>query len=104
VGAVLAFIPKRLLFAVLAAAAGAAAIWGVFLYGKHEGRQAAALEAAQAISKAYKDRNDENASVEGLSPGQLCYELGGLPDACAGLRGVGEDHGQAGDGGVPGGQ
>jgi hypothetical protein len=88
-----------------AAALGALVVSpGVFLYGKHEGRQAAALEAAQAISKAYKDRNDENASVEGLSPEQLCYELGGLPDACAGLRRLGEDHGQAGDSGVSGGQ
>jgi hypothetical protein len=78
---------------------------GVFLYGKHEGRQAAALAAAQAISKAYKDRNDENASVEALDSVSLCVELGGMLSDCrASLRGMAEDHGPASDGGLSGGQ
>jgi hypothetical protein len=103
-GMIFALIPSWLKWAVVGLAGASLLLWASYTLGKHEGRQAAAVEAAQAISKAYKDRNDENASVEGLSAEQLCYELGGMLSDCAKLRGMGKDHGQAGDGGVPGGQ
>jgi hypothetical protein len=75
----------------------------LYLYGRHEGRQQAAVEAVKLAKKAYEDRNDENASVEALDPGALCVELGGVPDDCAAeLRRLGKNQGQAGDGGLPG--
>jgi hypothetical protein len=79
VGAVLAFIPKRLLFAVLAAAAGAAAIWGVFLYGKHEGRQAAAVDALATSVAQLRKRNDIDGQVSASDAAYLCHDFG-LPD------------------------
>lgn len=75
------------------AALGAAVAAGpLYLYGKAEGRQQAAVDALEASVKAYKERNDENAAVEALDPFGLCVELGGLPDDCrAELRRLGED-------------
>ena len=84
-----------------AALMSAPAYW----YGKIEGKSAAAVAAVKAANKAYKDRNDENASVEALDSVGLCIKLGGLPDDCAAeLRGMGKNHGQAGDGDLPGGE
>lgn len=88
----LALIPGWVKWAAVGLAGACLLAGGSYIAGKHEGRQAAAVEAAEAISKAYKDRNNENASVEGLSALQLCYELGGLLSDCeAGLRRVGKD-------------
>ncbi|MGB3899415.1 MAG: hypothetical protein WA973_12750 [Mesorhizobium sp.] len=76
-----------------------------YLYGAHAGRQQAAVAALESVSKAYKDRTDENEAVEALNPGALCVELGGMPDDCAAeLRRLAEDHSQADDGGLSGGQ
>lgn len=87
----LALFPGWLKWAAAGLAGALLVAGGLYTLGKHEGRQQAALAAAKAVSKAYKDRNDENASVEGLTPEQLCYELGGLPDECSKLRRVGKD-------------
>lgn len=74
----------------------------VYLYGKHEGRQQAAVAALEASVKAYKDRNHENAAVEALDPLALCVELGGLPDDCrAELRRLGEDQPSPDNGRLP---
>ena len=76
-----------------------------YLYGAHTGRQQAAVAALEAVSKAYKDRTDENEAIEALNPGALCVELGGMPDDCAAeLRRLAEDHSPAGNGGLLGGQ
>lgn len=54
-----------------------------------------------AALKAYKDRADENTSVEALDPVRLCVELGGLPEQCtAELRRLGEDISGAANGGL----
>ncbi len=85
------------MFSWLQIAAGAAlgaliASGPLYYFGKHEGRQQAAVEALEAVNQAYKDRNDENASVEALDPVALCVELGGvLADCQAELRRLGED-------------
>lgn len=84
----LAFVAGVITGAVLAGIVALPLGYGI---GKHDGRQAAAVEAAQAISQAYKDRNDENASVEALGAYSLCLELGGLSGDCAKLRRLGED-------------
>lgn len=94
-------LPKRLVFAAVGALAGAAAIFGVYAYGRHEGRQQAAVSATRAIAQAYKDRSHENATVDALGPIRLCVALGAsLHDCEAKLRGLGEDHGAPTDGGV----
>ena len=54
----------------------------LYLLGTHNGRQQAAVAALEAVSKAYKDRTDENEAVEALNPGALCVELGGDPTEC----------------------
>ena len=87
------------------AALGALVAFGpAYLYGKHEGRQQAAVAAVKAVAQAYKDRSDENETVDALDRAALCIELGGLPDECAKLRGLAKDHHPTGDGGLPGGQ
>jgi hypothetical protein len=101
----LAFIPSWLRWALVGLAGACALFQGAYTIGKHEGRQQAAVAALEAINKAYKDRNDENASVEALDPVSLCVELGGMLSDCrASLRGMAEDHGPASDGGLSGGQ
>lgn len=98
-------IPDWLKIAAGAALGALVSAGPVYLYGAHEGRQQAAVEAIKLANEALKDRNDENASVEALDAGALCVELGGMPDDCAAeLRRLGEDHGAAKDGGVSGGQ
>lgn len=68
---------------------GAGAALGAFLavlpayyYGKHEGRQQAAVAALTATVKATKDRTNENDTIKALDAYGLCVELGGLPDDC----------------------
>lgn len=69
-----------------------AAVSGVYLYGKSAGRQETAVKALEKQVEAYKDRNDENDTVEALDPVALCIDLGGVPDDCrAELRRVGDD-------------
>jgi hypothetical protein len=98
------------LFDYLKLAAGAAlgaliASGPAYLYGRHEGRQQAAVAALEASVKAQKDRSHENATVEALDPLGLCIELGGMRDDCtAELRRLAEDRGQAGNGHLPGGE
>lgn len=75
----------------------------LYLYGKHQGRQQAAVAALEASIKAYKDRAHENEIVEALDPVGLCVELGGLRADCeAELRRLGEDRHQTDNGGLPG--
>lgn len=73
----------------------------LYLYGKHEGRQQAAVDVLKASLKAREDRTHENETVDALDPVALCVELGGLPDECAAeLRRLGEDPAPAGDRGL----
>lgn len=75
----------------------------LYIYGKHQGRQQAAVAALEASIKAYKDRAHENEIVEALDPVGLCVELGGLRADCeAELRRLGEDRHQTDNGGLPG--
>lgn len=63
-----------------------------YFQGKAHQRQAMAVEAMAKQIQSYKDRNDENASVEALDPVGLCIDLGGVPDDCrTELRRMGED-------------
>jgi hypothetical protein len=75
----LSFIPKRLLFAILCAVAGATAIWGVYLYGKHEGRQQAAVAALQASVNVLRERNQIDDTISASDAASLCADFG-LPD------------------------
>jgi hypothetical protein len=86
------------------AALGALVVAGpLYIYGKHQGRQQAAVAALEASIKAYKDRAHENEIVEALDPVGLCVELGGLRADCeAELRRLGEDRHQTDNGGLPG--
>ena len=86
----LSLIPKRMLFAVLAAAAGAAAIWGVYLYGKHEGRQQATVARLEADVNAHIKREGIDHEVDGMERYRICLDLGGVPNDCEQLRGVDE--------------
>jgi hypothetical protein len=63
---------------------------GVFLYGKHEGRQAAAVDRLEADITAYVKREGIDHEVDGMERYRICLNLGGLPDDCGQLRGVEE--------------
>jgi hypothetical protein len=76
----------------------------VYLYGKHEGRQQAAVEAARQTVIAYQERAKTDETIKSLDAVALCVELGGLPDSCAELRGLAEDSRQTGNGGLSGGK
>jgi hypothetical protein len=52
---------------------------GVFLYGKHEGRQQAAVAALEASVKQLRKRNDIDGQVSASDAAYLCHDFG-LPD------------------------
>lgn len=77
----------------------------VYLYGKHEGRQQAAVSAALEASKAYQERAETNDKILSLDAVALCLELGGLPDECTSeLRGLAKGAAPAEYSGLPRGQ
>jgi hypothetical protein len=76
---------------------GAGAIIGMLLaagplyvIGKHEGRRQAAVERLQADVEAFVKREGIDNEVGGMDRYRICIELGGLPDQCEQLRGLGK--------------
>ena len=69
------------------------AVSGLFFYalGQHDGKQNAALEAAQAVAQAIQNRAGINETINDMDSVALCVELGGLPDQCEQLRRLAED-------------
>ena len=69
------------------------AVSGLFFYalGIHDGKQDAALKAAQAVTQAIQNRAGINETINDMDSVALCIELGGLRDQCEQLRGVAED-------------
>ncbi len=69
------------------------AISGLFFYalGVHDGKQDAALKAAQAVTKAIQNRAGINETIDNLDSYSLCRELGGVRDQCEQLRGLAKD-------------
>jgi hypothetical protein len=62
----------------------------VYLYGKHQGRQEAAVAALEASIKAIQKREDIDHEVDRADLIDICVELGGVRDDCRDqLRGVG---------------
>lgn len=74
----------------------------VYFYGKHEGRQQAAVEAARQTAAAIQERARTDETIKSLDASALCIELGGLPDQCIQLRGLAEDHRQNGNSSLSG--
>jgi hypothetical protein len=62
----------------------------VYLYGKHEGRQQAAVTRLEAEVNAHIKREGIDHEVDGMERYRICLDLGGLPDDCGQLRGVEE--------------
>lgn len=69
------------------------AVSGLFFYalGTHDGKQNAALKAAQAVTQAIQNRAGINETINNMDGFALCVELGGLRDQCEQLRRVAED-------------
>ena len=69
------------------------AVSGLFFYalGQHDGKQDAALKAAQAVAQAIQNRAGINETIDSLDSVALCVELGGVRDQCEQLRGLAED-------------
>ncbi|GGB10276.1 hypothetical protein GCM10011491_42800 [Brucella endophytica] len=63
----------------------------VYLYGAAQGRQQAALSAAEATVKAIQQRGDVDEKIIDMDGYRLCLELGGVPDECDQLRRVEAD-------------
>ena len=69
------------------------AVSGLFFYalGTHEGKQQAALKAAEAVSQAIQNRAGINETINNMDGFALCVELGGVRDQCEQLRGLADD-------------
>ena len=69
------------------------AVSGLFFYalGQHDGKQDAALKAAQAVTQAIQSRAGINETIDNMDSVALCVELGGVHEQCKQLRGVAED-------------
>lgn len=80
----------------------AAVIAAVFAAGYTKGKSDGRVAALKDTVAAYQKRGDVDATVRNMDSVRLCAELGGLPDECAGLRGMEADTGEAGDGAVSG--
>lgn len=61
-----------------------------YLYGKHDGRQQAAVARLEADVDAYVKREGIDHEVDGMDRYRICLDLGGLPNDCEQLRGVEE--------------
>lgn len=68
--------------------AAAAVVAMVFAGGYAKGRSDGRAAVLRDTVKAYQKRGDVDAKVRDMDAVALCGELGGLPDECAGLRGV----------------
>lgn len=80
----------------------AAVVAAVFAAGYVKGKGDGRVAALKDTVAAYQKRDDVDATVRNMDSVHLCVELGGLPDECAGLRGLEADTGETGDGGVSG--
>ncbi|WOC14967.1 hypothetical protein [Pseudochrobactrum sp. MP213Fo] len=69
----------------------AAVLSGTYQLGKYHQRQQAAVETAQAITKAIQNRAGVNETINNMDSVRLCLELGGLRDQCEQLRGLAAD-------------
>ena len=69
------------------------AVSGLFFYalGTHDGKQRAAMKAAQAVTQAIQNRAGINETIDNMDSAALCVELGGVRDQCEQLRGLAED-------------
>ncbi len=83
----------RLSFQHIIGAIIGGAVSGLFFYalGTHDGKQQAALKAAQAATQAIQNRAGINETIDNMDSAALCAELGGLRDQCEQLRGLAED-------------
>jgi outer membrane lipoprotein SlyB len=83
----------RLSFQHITGAIIGGAVSGLFFYalGQHDGKQDAALKAAQAATHAIQSRAGINETVNNMDGYALCVELGGLRPDCEQLRGLAED-------------
>jgi len=59
---------------------------GLYALGKHDGRQQAAMAAAEATAKAIQKRADVDEKIIGMDSYRLCLELGGMRGDCDQLR------------------
>ena len=62
-----------------------------YALGIHDGKQQAALKAAQAVTQAIQNRAGINETIDNMDSVALCVELGGVHEQCKQLRGVAED-------------
>ncbi len=60
----------------------------LYLIGRHDGRQQAAVERLEADIDAFVKREGIDHEVDGMDRYRICLDLGGLPDQCEQLRGV----------------
>ncbi|MBX8824764.1 hypothetical protein [Ochrobactrum sp. SFR4] len=69
------------------------AVSGLFFYalGKYDGKQDAALKAAQAVTQAIQNRAGINETINNMDSVALCVELGGVRDQCEQLRRLAEN-------------
>ncbi|WP_083647312.1 hypothetical protein [Pseudochrobactrum sp. B5] len=69
------------------------AVSGLFFYalGQNDGKQDAALKAAQAVAQAIQNRAGINETIDNLDSVALCVELGGMSDQCEQLRRLAKD-------------
>ncbi len=64
---------------------------GLYWLGRHDGRQDAAIDAAEATAKAIQKRADIDDEVINMDARRLCLELGGVREQCEQLRGLEAD-------------
>jgi hypothetical protein len=88
IAGLIAAVSGRALRAGAVALAVVGLLTGVFFYGRAVGVQAGRVAALEDTVEAYKKRSDVDATVRNMDAADLCIELGGLRDDCAGLRGV----------------
>lgn len=87
----MALIPSWLKYSLAALLAAFFVFGAGYAYGTMKERQRAALAAAEATAKAIQKRANIDEKIIGMDAIALCNELGGLPEQCNELRGLGEN-------------
>lgn len=64
---------------------GAALVTAALWYGYQWGNDAARLDALRKSVEMMRERSESDAAIAGMSDVDLCVELGGMPDDCAGI-------------------
>lgn len=75
----------RIGWAIAGAGLGVALFTGAMVYAYQRGAESERLDAMRRSVEILRERSKNDAAIRNMSDRDLCIELGGVPDECAGI-------------------